>query len=250
MGGLWGDGYFYLAAAGFLISFVLFLFLLGQYRAAVEGADESAETVPPSPGPVPIPSVPVVSSVVAPAEEKTLVLERKPAEAPAEVKTPAYTGPERRRADTTTGQLSPAVVYLQNIKGQLEKFDQDIANLKQLASQQAAQGEAIMQRLAALADVLQDLKATPAPAPAPAPAELSAAQGFTLPETPAPAAEADKTLVIERSSVPPPAPAAEPKAEPPQPTSPLELKLDTPAQPLPQAPEPEAKPRKGPVWPV
>lgn len=260
MGGIWGDGYFYLAAAGFLISFVLFLFLLGQYRAAVEAGDDAPEPVPPVPAPSPVvptvtrfggadaPTIETAKPVEKPVE-KTLILEKKPEAAPApgpEVNTASYAGPERRKSDTTTGQLSPAVVYLQNMKTQLEKFDADIAALKASASQQSAQGEAIIQRLAALTDALNELRAAPAPRAESAPAAIEPPPGFTLPESPAPV----QPLSIEPSSVPPPQP--EPgSALPPGATSPMELKLDAPAAaPLPQAPAESEKPRKGPVWPV
>ena len=49
---------------------------------------------------------------------------------------PGYTGPERRRSElTSSGGLSPAVVYLQNIKSQMERFDKDIAALKALSAE-------------------------------------------------------------------------------------------------------------------
>ena len=38
--GLWTDGWFYISAAGLLVSGVLFFFLLSQYRVAGEAADE------------------------------------------------------------------------------------------------------------------------------------------------------------------------------------------------------------------
>src|SRR5258707_7138512 len=38
MPGLWADGWFYICAAGLLISAVLFFFLLSQYRAAATAA--------------------------------------------------------------------------------------------------------------------------------------------------------------------------------------------------------------------
>jgi len=43
MNGLWADGWFYISTAGLLVSGVLFFFLLGQYRAAADAADEQDE---------------------------------------------------------------------------------------------------------------------------------------------------------------------------------------------------------------
>jgi hypothetical protein len=40
MPGLWADGWFYISSAGLLVSGALFFFLLGQYRAAADAADE------------------------------------------------------------------------------------------------------------------------------------------------------------------------------------------------------------------
>ena len=46
MASLWGDGWFYISALGFLGSGALFLYLLGQYRSAVEEAEESDTDAP------------------------------------------------------------------------------------------------------------------------------------------------------------------------------------------------------------
>lgn len=192
MTSLWGDGWFYISALGFLVSSAFFLYLLGQYRASVEDAEEpeaSGEEVGLLPKPASAAAMnaptPVVTPIVAaPAdvqEEKTLTMpppeEPKPAAFSGERRTvgvsndggpfpedssapthsrDAYTGPERRRSElTSTGSISPAVVYLQNIKSQMEKFDKEILGLKSLAAQQAAQGDLLLRRISELAEAVQ-----------------------------------------------------------------------------------------------
>jgi hypothetical protein len=313
MSGLWGDGWFYISAVGFLVSSVLFVFLLGQYRSAVEASDEPEEGLPPMPLPlssVPI-NVPVVplhkpekkpertlvlppampvpkpSPVPAPAPKPVpapaVVTAPAPAAKPAPIPTPAaapiakpaavaaaavvpaaapapapapkpapaseatqaLNAPERRKSESTlSGQNSPAVAYLQNIKTQMEKFDKEIAGLKALSSQQAAQSEAIMRKLTELAEQMRGqsapaaLVAAPAPKPAPAAAEALASV------LPAPAPAAKPAMTIERSA--PALKAAPAPQEPPKP------EVSRPVQPPAQKEEPqaEAPKRKGPVWPV
>ncbi|MDD5657049.1 MAG: hypothetical protein PHF00_07330 [Elusimicrobia bacterium] len=306
MTSIWGDGWFYLSGMGLLVSSSLFLYLLGQYRSAVEESEESEEAPPALP---PKPAEPraeaVVTPIVEPAAqtEKILVLPAAsgapvPASAPAPAPAAAaaapapvsggYTGPERRRSETTTGGISPAVVYLQNIKAQLEKFDKEIAAIKGLMSQQNARGEQLLERLEALAAKAGSTQAPAAAAPCepavqaepePRPLELAppAAVAAPAPEQPdillppEPAAapsEADRALFTPApaAAVPeaktetfaPPAPEAktevlpltEPEA-PPQAAAPVS---EPPVvESLPQSSEPAAeisKPRKGPVWPV
>jgi hypothetical protein len=132
----------------------------------------------------------------------------------------------------TTGGLSPAVVYLQNIKMQMERMDKEISGLKSLADRQAAQGELLLAHLAELTQRLATgpsmpqaaapivsveppaavavkpaavkpaetkslaLAPVPAPAPAPDPIPISA-------PTPAPAvASAEPSFVVEQTVKP------------------------------------------------
>ena len=84
MMGLWADGWFYISSAGFLVSGVLFFFLLGQYRAASAAADATESDppeiavsavhpvfVPDEPAHAPVASIsPVVKAAEAKAPEK------------------------------------------------------------------------------------------------------------------------------------------------------------------------------------
>src|SRR5689334_10252593 len=85
MSGLWADGWFYICAAGLLISAALFFFLLSQYRAAA-AAHQQADTQP---------GVNLVQPVYVP-----------PAERPAPTKVASL---ERSPADST-GPVFPASV--------------------------------------------------------------------------------------------------------------------------------------------
>lgn len=231
MTSLWGDGWFYISALGFLGSSALFLYLLGQYRSAVEGSDESEEAPALAPQPLAADYVPppMVTAVVVPdaqKEEATLVL--PPGETSPQ---PVAADAEPRRGETGAGGgLSPAAVYLQNIKSQMDKFDKEIAALKAAASQQVAQEELVLKRLAELAEAVKAGKAPPSleePAVLRPPERATAA---------APAA-------VLPASAAPPSPAAEPKSAAPEPV--IEALPQTPEQPA--AP---SQPRKRPVWPV
>jgi hypothetical protein len=226
MASLWADGWFYISAGGFLISCVLFVFLLGQYRAAVEAEDEGVTENPaPSPfAPEPVQKVYVPKGLDAPKPgvevskplvDVVLPIPVKPmpapVEAPAPKSVPSAAAPAPAPATNppkktdSTGGLSPAVVYLQNMKTQMDRLDKDITGLKTLAGQHAAQSETILKRLAELTQKLESLPAAPAAAaPAtPLPSTLELA-----PATPAPAPEPEKpALVIEPER---PAPKPEP----------------------------------------
>jgi hypothetical protein len=254
---LLGDGWFYISAVGFIGSGALFLYLLGQYRVAVEDAEESEAVAPapaltvkpvvvdptPAMAPVPIVSQPQAKPVTAaslPTASATPV--GSPAPDPRKGGLPAaaapaqgggYTGPDRRRGDlTASGSLSPAVVYLQNIKSQMEKFDKEISALKSLSVQQAAQGELLLKRLSELAENIKTAPAPHAALPAPAqPIELSletAVQGSPAKEPielkPAKAVEPAKRAkaVVEAASGA--APTSKPRA-----VLPAEKKAEAPS---------------------
>ncbi len=269
MTSLWGDGWFYLSGGGFLISSLLFVFLLGQYRAAIEAeeGDEGAEPEPQASAAaekiyIPRPIEPISSPKLSIVEPVAVL--RKAAPVPSPSPSPALgpdaetasekPAPEKKKSENSTGGLSPAVVYLQNLKGQIEHLDKEMGQLKGLASQQAAQGDLILKRLADLAQRLAQVEAAPratadaAPAPevpeAAAPPAIEPAQAVQADPEPAPAVE-----------TPEPAPAAQPVVSQTQPAEELKtITLEPPPQepaPEPAAPEPEAKPaRKGPVWPI
>ena len=100
MNGLWADGWFYISSTGLLVSGVLFFFLLSQYRAAADAADAThavleheAESFPVRPVYIPTHDEPAAVPKVASADS------------------------------------SPAVVYLENIKTQLEGLHVQVAEL-------------------------------------------------------------------------------------------------------------------------
>jgi hypothetical protein len=305
---LWGDGWFYISALGFLGSGALFLYLLGQYRSAVEDAEESDGSAAPPASPVIEPLLPkpvlveltpapAAAPLVSPPKVKAAPVVALPVAAPqpeaapapkpaAAVAAPGYTGPERRRSEaTSSGGLSPAVVYLQNIKSQMERFDKEIAALKNLSAQQSAQGELLLKRLAELAEGLKTGVSPRSPLPAPTRSvelSLEPTQEVAVPQA-VPVELRPAAPVAAAPAVPKPAPvipveqkaAAAPAEEPaaksdsaatvviealPQETAsvPQAAPAPTPAPqpepaPVPPAQEQSVQPsqtRKGPVWPV
>jgi len=241
MSGLWADGWFYISSAGLLVSGILFFFLLGQYRAASEAADvteaeQGTDKDAPAPAairPVYIPDTAAEARVASHAEAKDAEarLEPKPKlEAEA-------AGAERRRdpANTTAG-LSPAVVYLQNIKSELTELHKEMNALAKRVDDQLAAGssrdEALIERLGELARVVENMKV--AAPPAPFPKKSRKAEPEPAPE-PAP----------EAAPEPAPAPAPEPAPAPLDLSAALTLSAPPPA-PAP-TPEPFPEPEPAPV---
>ena len=291
MMGLWADGWFYISSAGLLVSGVLFFFLLGQYRVASEAADategeavpEREASAPAAIRPVYIPDEPAASKVVSHAEKPEA--QPEPAPAPKPESTPA---PVERRKDpaNSTGGISPAVVYLQNIKVELADLHKDLRALSKRVDDELAsvstRDEALIERLGELTRAVESMKAA-APAAA-APAEPEPAPVPRKPrkteKAPEPAAEVvletpkvEAEVVIE---VLPPAPEPQPQPEAevkaaPSPDETIRMELGALVSPPPVAAEPQAaapaeaapepetakeaappeeKPRRGPVWPV
>lgn len=275
MMGLWADGWFYISSAGLLVSGVLFFFLLGQYRAASEaadvtegdqGADKEIASVS-AIRPVYIPEDASSPKVASHSEATEAKAEHKP-KPEAEHKDPAV----------TTGGISPAVVYLQNIKGELADLHNDLRSLAKRVDDELAavssRDEALIERLGEIAAAVESLKAAapaaaaPVEAPAPAPKKARKAEKAPEPEI---------AVVVETKPEPAPEPVPEPKPEPvPEPiTEParsadetIRMELGSLIAPAPVEPEakisltepvvepaaaeppPEEKPRRGPVWPV
>jgi hypothetical protein len=259
MPGLWADGWFVIAAAGLAVSVVLFFVLLGQYRAASSAADEARAPEPePAPvRPVYIPDEPEAPAAEEPAPAPHPAAEEKPAPAPA--------APARKSPETTTGGISPAVVYLQSIKNQLEELQKTTRALAARVDGVASRDEALIERLGELAAAVAALKAPAASASsdeAPPPAAKKAQKAAA---SPAPA------VSLQPPEQPPPAPKTEPLPEPapkeePSPDETVRLELGKlidgrlaektePAEPSPadapvQGAEGGDTPRRGPVWPV
>ncbi|MCX5794182.1 MAG: hypothetical protein NTY77_01635 [Elusimicrobia bacterium] len=185
MADLWGDVWFYISTLGFLGSGALFLYLLGQYRSAVEETDESdtaspsqeaasVEPPPAQPAVLELTPVPVATPIVSWPKTKTKTapavalpvaaapsakVEPQPSPTTAKASPVSARGvgapapakgaaPERRAGDG----VNPTVAYLQNIRSQMERFDKNIAALKALSAQQAAQGQLVLKKLSELAE--------------------------------------------------------------------------------------------------
>jgi hypothetical protein len=214
-----------------------------------------------------------------PSPKLASVPAEKPAE-PAAAAAPAPAPAEKRR-ETTTGGVNPAVVYLQNIKNQLEELHSETRDLAKRVEAITGRDEALIERLSELAQAVADLKANaPAIAPAEAPAPKRAKKAETAPaaepvakievaiiEPPAPAAApvTPPILSVEPTTVsgvpeafaePKPEPAAKKEASPDEtvridPKAAAEVPLVPSELFTPAAEEPESeKPRRGPVWPV
>ncbi len=272
MMGLWADGWFYISSAGLLISGVLFFFLLGQYRVASEAADvtegekgmdqENSAAIRPVRIPEETPSAAVASHPLHEPEPKPK-------------SDGAYAGPERRKDPAnTTGGISPAVVYLQNIKGELAELHQEMRALAQRVDDELAaastRDEALIDRLGELTRAVENIKSAAAadapapkkirkvekasePAPEPAPVVLAVVpepEPVLEPKT-EPAPSPDETIRMELSSlIAAPAPEPESKTPVAEPTEQIQISIPAQSESAPEVPAPEDKPRRGPVWPV
>ncbi|MBI4678527.1 MAG: hypothetical protein HY748_13190 [Elusimicrobia bacterium] len=185
---LWGDIYFYISAFGFAASCALFGFFLRQYRLAVQAADEHEADPAELPQLVPLtakpPAEPEVALPVAKPEPEPRVkpvrvsavsddasaAARLPSAAPApSAQAPAAASAVRPKSETTLpGGISPAIVYLQSVKSQLEILEKEVANLKGLASKQSSQEELILKKLSDISEQIKAVKAVPAAQPRPA----------------------------------------------------------------------------------
>ncbi len=247
MMGLWADGWFYISSAGLLISGVLFLFLLGQYRVASEAADvtESEQGAEQE-------NSPAVRPVHISEEAPAAAVASHPVREPELTSKPQgeYAGPERRKDPAnTTGGISPAVVHLQNIKGELTELRQEMRALAKRVDDElngaAARDEALIDRLGELTRAVENVKA-----PAPAATVAAAPEPESVPEPKAKAAlSPDETIRMELSALI----AAPPVSSEPE-TSVTESIEQVPApvqvELVPEVPAPEEKTRRGPVWPV
>ncbi|MFH1723653.1 MAG: hypothetical protein ABII00_03415, partial [Elusimicrobiota bacterium] len=150
-----------------------------------------------------------------PAEKKPSAAppaEQKPPTAPPAAQKPAAQLTPRRINPTATmsGGLSPAVVYLQNLKIQMEHFEKEIHDLRSqvvgFARQHDKEFELLLKRMV---DFQRELhhevhshagtdEAAPAPARAPEPAPKAAAAPSPVQEKPAPKAAAAPSPVQEK----------------------------------------------------
>lgn len=171
MASLLSDGWFYVSALGFLVSCVFFVLFLGQYRAAVEAAEDEEGADSYEPQPVPLTAPPAASGWAAEDAPAKVVEAVKPAE-PAKAAEPVAsvpppvekTEPPAKKADATaTGGFSAGAIqlnnFLQTVKTQMERFDKELGGVKSLVSQQGAQSEtALKSQLKRLDEDLSGLK--------------------------------------------------------------------------------------------
>ncbi len=284
MMGLWADGWFYISSAGLLVSGILFFFLLGQYRAASEAADvtegdQGADKE--------IAAVSAIRPVYIPEDTSSPKVASHTEKAEPKVESKPKPEAEHKDPSVTTGGISPAVVYLQNIKGELADLHNDLRSLAKRVDDELAavstRDEALIERLGEIAAAVESLKAAapqvaaaPVEVPAPAPKKARKAEKAPEPEI---------AIVVETKPEPAPEPVPEPKSEPkpepipepvpepiteparsadetirmelgsliaPAPVEPeAKISLTEPvAEPAAVEPPPEEKPRRGPVWPV
>lgn len=238
MVGLWADGWFYISSAGLLISGVLFIFLLGQYRIASEAADVTEVEAGSDKDAQATPIHPVFTPEASSAPKVV-----SHAETPAP-KIPEPVAESRRDPANTTGGVSPAVVYLQNIKTELAELHKEMNALAKRVDDRLAEGstrdEALIERLGELANAVEAMRsAAPAPEPAPAPAPKKARKAEKAAEpAPEPLPEVVSEPKIEAASVPAElaavtlAPAPEPEPAP------------APAPVIEPFPEPEPAPAR------
>lgn len=255
MMGLWADGWFYISSAGLLISGILFFFLLGQYRVASEAADategaEPSEAVHASDKEASAAIRPVYIPEEAPSPKVASHVEKPEAKPEPKPRTDAeFTGPERRKDPAnTTGGISPAVVYLQNIKVELADLHKDLRALSKRVDDElssvSTRDEALIERLGELTRAVEAMKsAAPAPAPAAepspepeeAPKPARKARKAEKPPEPEPVAE----VVVEA-----PPPAAEVVLEAPKPAA--EVSIEVLPPPPAEEPPPVAEVKAGP----
>ncbi|MBI5882625.1 MAG: hypothetical protein HZB91_05925 [Elusimicrobia bacterium] len=166
---------------------------------------------------VPLP----VKTEPAPAEPgalKSAALAALPSSGPA---TP------RPKSETTfPGGISPAIVYLQSVKSQLEILEKEVTNLKSLASKQSGQEELILKKLGELSEQIKASASRPAPS---APAQMR------------PPAASVPVAPQARPPVRPPAAVPAPITLPPMTASPVTTPPPAATPPVPTlAPEPAA----------
>ncbi|MEK7233233.1 MAG: hypothetical protein AAB268_05420 [Elusimicrobiota bacterium] len=264
--GLLTDGWFYISSAGLFGSGILFFFLLDQYRVASEAADvtegeqgvDKDGSVSAAIRPVYIPDEPPLVEIVShPVREP----EMKPK---VEIKA-EHSGPDQRKdATNATGGISPAVVYLQNIKVELTDLHRDLRSLAKRVDDElsavSTRDKTLIDRLCELTRAVESMKAaapaperTPDPTPAPEPAKIvveappSPALDAIAQPKPEPAPSADETIRMELGAIIAVPPASQ---APEKPDTTGQVPAQAGSADANPAPPPEKKTRRGPVWPV
>jgi hypothetical protein len=241
---LLSDFWLIVSLAGLLLSGILFFFLLGQYRSAADAADQpepEPAAEPPSPvvRPLSTPEFTAPKSASIPAPKTVEAAAPPVADRPAPVPAQA---PQAHKAENATSGVSPAVVYLQNIKLQLEELHGDTRMLAKCVDAITARDEALIERLGELVQAVADLKNSAAvapPAPAPAPVEFPAPQRAK--KKAEPAAESPAVAAPVPAAVPAAAVAAAPVVD-----LPPKIEAAKKAEPA-SAPALESKPQPAPL---
>ncbi len=226
MNAILGDVWIYVCLAGLLLSGAALPFLIKRYRTEPVSGPGGLF---PSPGDEPpeelsVEPVKVVdaSSLKEPAVKGSAPAKKKPT--PVDPKT-------LRTGQTMPGGISPAIVYLQNLKLQIEHFEKEIHDLRSQVSGFAKthdkQFHDLLDRMGSMQNelhhqvVAHEIQSKPAVKPAAKPSAVHA---------PAPAAK----------PAPKPAPAA--AAKPAPKPAPVAKPAPKPAVVAKPAPKPEAKP--------
>jgi hypothetical protein len=257
LSGLWADGWFYISALGFLVSGALFFALLGQYRAAVEAADQNEPDLP-------------VEAATSPLNVD-FTPEPKRSFAPLASVAPAPSPSDK--PDFQPSANSPALDYMKNIKTQLIELHAEVRQLTARIDAIGGRDEALIERLTEMTVVVASLKNSGASSPSaseparkPKKVEVPAPSAETTQSVPVqappekkpelkldvkPALSPDETMRMELDAViASQLPRNEVKSAAAPETAPKLEPAPEPAPSIVSEPEPGEKPRRGPVWPV
>ncbi|MFA6317234.1 MAG: hypothetical protein WC943_07440 [Elusimicrobiota bacterium] len=281
------DPYFFISAFGFAASCALFGFFLRQYRLAAQVADdhdldpaELPKVVPVSSEPESKPSLAVSAVVDAEKPKAGLKTDPLPVVAAPKISPASQSGvpapslqaalaavpaaapatPRPKSETTFPGGISPAIVYLQSVKNQLDILEKEVAGLKALAAKQTGQEDLILKKLGELSDQIKAVRSAPAAAPVqPRPAAVAApAQSRPVTRPPEPSSAPAPVPTPVPAPVPVPLPVPVPAPSPAPAPSPVDAVITVPsltASPVATAPEPViasplADPAPGSVAPV
>ena len=225
------DVWVYVGIFGFIGSIAAFPMLLKRYRLAAEseladgvealdGIDPISEVETAEKFPEPEPVVEIPKRNEPASNEASVEKEAPPSEREHPLKTAAREGAAAvantlKTGQTISGGISPAVVYLQNLKMQMEHFEKEIHQLRaqvvNFAHKHDQEFEILLKKMSEFqADLHQETSAK-LPRPAAPPAPVPVAKPAPVPVAkPAPVPVAKPAPV----SVAKPAPAPKPVEEP------------------------------------
>jgi hypothetical protein len=242
---LLGDTLFYASGGGFLVSVIAFPFILKRFRATPSSSaslDIPSDLREPSAFVEPVKVVEAEPEEPPKPEPKLAETEAAPVPAPAKEAPPPQAAAEPKKVNpsiTQTSGLSPAIVYLQNLKIQIEHFEKEIHQLRgqilDFAKKHDAQFDDIVKRMGEMQAEFHQQERAPQASPAPV-APVPEPAPVVPEEAPRPAPVADAPLQIEERTVelsPASVAAAvavenkvslsEPVAPAPEPTMPIQI---------------------------